>query len=137
MFNHHKNVSRSGRRRGMISRAITYNGRVQRPEKENSAVLRRLALAILGAAVLSGTASAQDAKAVIASAQNVLGDVTSITYPSRFASHSAGANTTNMALVVAVVTMVRAESDVGLPNGPTWSTSVIRPATSTLITNPA
>jgi len=62
-------------------------------------VLRRLALAILGAAVLSGTASAQDAKAVIASAQKALGDVTSITYSGAAKDVSfqqCGANATDM-----------------------------------------
>ena len=62
-------------------------------------MLRRLALVMLGAAVLGGTASAQDAKAVIASAQKALGDVTSITYSGSAKDVSfqqCGANATDM-----------------------------------------
>ena len=43
-------------------------------------MLRTVSLVVLCAAVLSGNAMAQDAKAVIASAQKALGDVKSVTY---------------------------------------------------------
>ena len=43
----------------------------------------------------------------------------------------AGTNRTNSTRVVAVDTDVRSESEVGLPNGPSASTSVRRPATLT------
>ena len=46
------------------------------------------------------------------------GAVVSSTRVSRRESTSIGAKTTTSASVVAVVTIVRAESDVGLPNGP-------------------
>src|SRR4029434_7532555 len=58
-------------------------------------------------------------------------EVTSITCVRRTASTSRGAKTTSSPRVVSVVTIVRAESDVGLPNGPTASTSAMRPATWT------
>src|SRR5258705_852184 len=58
-------------------------------------------------------------------------DVTSITRVNRAASTSRGANTTSSPRVVAVVTIVLAESDVGLPKGPAASTSAMRPPTCT------
>jgi glyoxylase-like metal-dependent hydrolase (beta-lactamase superfamily II) len=67
--------------------------------KENPAVVRRLALVILCAAALTGTAWAQDAKTVIASAQKALGGVTSITYSGSARDVSfqqCGANATDM-----------------------------------------
>ncbi len=61
----------------------------------------------------------------------ILATVTSSTRSRRAASSAAGANTTTTADTVLVVTIVRAESDVGLPNGPTRSASVRRPPTCT------
>ena len=57
--------------------------------------------------------------------------VASRTCASLRGSTSHGAKTTSSASVVAVVTIVRAESDVGLPKGPTRSTSAMRPSTCT------
>src|SRR4029453_10080010 len=62
---------------------------------------------------------------------SIRSEVTSITCVRRTASTSRGAKTTSSPRVVSVVTIVRAESDVGLPNGPTASTSAMRPATWT------
>src|SRR5687767_13576611 len=58
-------------------------------------------------------------------------DVTSRTCVTVLASTSRGANTTRSARVVSVVTIVRAESDVGLPNAPIESVSAIRSPTCT------
>src|SRR5207237_8582360 len=58
-------------------------------------------------------------------------DVTSMTRVSDTTATSRGAKTTRRPCVVAVVTIVLAESDVGLPNGPAASTSAIRPPTWT------
>src|SRR5688572_12689052 len=58
-------------------------------------------------------------------------DVTSSTCVSCRASTSRGANTTSTPRVVEVVTIVLAESEVGFPNGPIRSASVIRFSTRT------
>src|SRR6188472_3218557 len=63
------------------------------------AVLRRLTLVAIALACLPGTALAQDAKAVIASAQKALGDPKSITYSGSAKDVSfqqCGANATQM-----------------------------------------
>jgi glyoxylase-like metal-dependent hydrolase (beta-lactamase superfamily II) len=62
-------------------------------------VLRKLSLVAICLASLSGSAIAQDAKAVIANAQKALGDVKSITYSGSakdVAFQQCGANSTNM-----------------------------------------
>jgi len=62
-------------------------------------VVRKLALVAISVASLSGSALAQDAKAVIANAQKALGDVKSITYSGSakdVAFQQCGANSTQM-----------------------------------------
>ena len=62
-------------------------------------MVRKLALAATCVAILSGSAFAQDAKAVIANAQKALGDVKSITYSGSakdVAFQQCGANSTQM-----------------------------------------
>jgi glyoxylase-like metal-dependent hydrolase (beta-lactamase superfamily II) len=62
-------------------------------------VLRKISLVAICLASLSGSAIAQDAKAVIANAQKALGDVKSITYSGSakdVAFQQCGANSTNM-----------------------------------------
>jgi glyoxylase-like metal-dependent hydrolase (beta-lactamase superfamily II) len=62
-------------------------------------VVRKLALIAIGLASLAGTATAQDAAAVIANAQKALGSVTSITYSGSakdVAFQQCGANSTDM-----------------------------------------
>jgi glyoxylase-like metal-dependent hydrolase (beta-lactamase superfamily II) len=63
------------------------------------AVMKKLALAAIGAACLCGTAVAQDARTVIANAQRALGNVQSITYSGAakdVAFQQCGANATQM-----------------------------------------